>query len=393
MVDAAVKAIFADLPAYRGNPDPALREDVTHHVGEHYRRILDSFGREQPISRDDLDLTRRHAAQRVGQVTVADFIGAFHIGQRVLWNETHAVADDEPSRLAALRLVEPITRYFEVATTHAAEVYLEAQLLLAATGERRRRDALEDLLTRALGAVQRHDDTLHAVGLGARGDCIVVTAMPIDTQVDDDEHAIRGAAAALSRALKLRLAPLVVLRHREIVIVAPAPSPEDVGEVVERLRGVQQRQAADGIVLAVAMSTVHHGVARTADAYEEAAATRDLLLVEGGLAALPAMSAFDYLTIRNDPTARRLVPEAVARFVREDLAGGGTSVATLRAYVAANLNVKQAAADLHVHVNTAHYRLGRIAERTGADPRRIDDVIELVIASRLVADDPGPGAL
>ena len=36
-----------------------------------------------------------------------------------------------------------------------------------------------------------------------------------------------------------------------------------------------------------------------------------------------------------------------------------------------------------IHVNTAHYRLGRIAEKTGCDLRRLSDVIDLLIAVRL----------
>ena len=34
-------------------------------------------------------------------------------------------------------------------------------------------------------------------------------------------------------------------------------------------------------------------------------------------------------------------------------------------------------------MNTAHYRLARIAERTGCDLRRVSDLIEILIAARL----------
>jgi DNA-binding PucR family transcriptional regulator len=41
-------------------------------------------------------------------------------------------------------------------------------------------------------------------------------------------------------------------------------------------------------------------------------------------------------------------------------------------------------------VNTAHYRLGKIAERTGCDLRKISDVLELLIAIKLAQGrDPG----
>lgn len=53
------------------------------------------------------------------------------------------------------------------------------------------------------------------------------------------------------------------------------------------------------------------------------------------------------------------------------------------AYAAADLNAKAAAEELLIHVNTAHHRLGRIAEKTGCDLRRLSDAIDLLIAIRL----------
>ena len=51
--------------------------------------------------------------------------------------------------------------------------------------------------------------------------------------------------------------------------------------------------------------------------------------------------------------------------------------------MAADLNAKVAAERLFVHVNTMHYRLARIGERTGRDLRRVPDVIEMLIAVKL----------
>ena len=65
------------------------------------------------------------------------------------------------------------------------------------------------------------------------------------------------------------------------------------------------------------------------------------------------------------------------------MAEGGPLIATLREYVACDLNARRAADNLHIHVNTAHYRLSRIAERTGYDLRSVSDLIEILIAARL----------
>jgi DNA-binding PucR family transcriptional regulator len=95
------------------------------------------------------------------------------------------------------------------------------------------------------------------------------------------------------------------------------------------------------------------------------------------------MRAFDYLTLHRDDTARRLVDDRVREFVREDIASGRPLLGTLEAYLACDLNVRRAAEQLHIHVNTAHYRMERIAARTGLDLRRLADLMELVVAVRL----------
>jgi DNA-binding PucR family transcriptional regulator len=98
---------------------------------------------------------------------------------------------------------------------------------------------------------------------------------------------------------------------------------------------------------------------------------------------LTEMSAFEYLTLRPDATAGRLIAPAIHEFVSHDRSEGAPLITTLRAYVDCDLNARRAAERLHIHVNTAHYRLGRIAERTGCDLRRISDLIEILIAARL----------
>ena len=385
LVASGTRAIFAESPAYSTHVDPALRRDVSVHVREHYQAALDSFRHRRVATREDLLFIRRHVGLRVEQLSVADFIGAFHAGQRVLWDATLALAQDDASRRAVLGLVTYIVRYFDVATTHAAEVYLEAEQLLSAAGERLRRDVLENLLAGAAPAPGPRLDALLDTGLQPRDECLVIAAKPVSAP--DDVHALRGAAAALARVPRRAVLPLTVIRHDEIVVVC-STSNTDIARLTARLDDVQCRLAEQGTALAIGISTVHHGFAGIPDAYREAAGARDLVLPNAGLLALPAMSAFDYLVSNGNATVRRLIPAAVRRFVAQDAASGGALMATLKAYAAADLNVKQTAEDLHIHVNTAHYRLAKIAERTGGDLRHVDDVIELLIAARL-ALEPG----
>ncbi|MBE3596779.1 MAG: helix-turn-helix domain-containing protein [Hydrogenibacillus sp.] len=59
---------------------------------------------------------------------------------------------------------------------------------------------------------------------------------------------------------------------------------------------------------------------------------------------------------------------------------------TVRALWAERLNVSRAARSLEVHRNTLLYRLGRLKEATGLDPRRFDDALALYILARLAPD-------
>jgi len=147
---------------------------------------------------------------------------------------------------------------------------------------------------------------------------------------------------------------------------------------------LRQRQ----IALAAGVSTVRAGLSEAGDAYAEARIARDGLGPAAGVLALPLLSSLDYLVLRDDETARRLIRPRVRRFVEEDSAAGGALITTLVEFAASDLNAVAAAERLHLHVNTAYYRLDRIAERTGCDVRRLADVMELLIAFRLLGAFP-----
>ena len=377
--DEAAARILSEIPAYR-DFDDQLRRDVRAHVFSHLSASLQALTADRDVTREDLLFVRPHAARRTRRVSVTDFIQAFYVGERVLWDAALDLARDEESRRAALAFASHLPRYFEVATTHAAEVYLEAQEELAATGERIRRDLLEDLLAgRELEPGPRLD-AARGAGLRDGSSLQVILATPGQSPVD--EELLRGGAAALARATGGPTLPLAVVRRDEIVVVIP--STEALAAALTfRLAGVQERLAEAGLPLTVTVSTAVTGLAEIPEGYREARMLRSALGPVPGVRSLTEMSAFEYLTFRPDATAGRLIVPAIHQFVAEDAREGAPLIATLRAYVDCDLNARRAAERLHIHVNTAHYRLGRIAERTGRDLRRPRDLIEILIAARL----------
>src|SRR5262245_58978091 len=381
MVAAAADAIWEQVPAYQASGDPGLRANVVAHVASVFRVFMSVLDRDTPVTRDDFAGTSEQAARREAQgISLADFLRAFRIGQQSLWQSVLAASRDDPEqREAALGLVAPIMAVIEIGSTVAAEAYAEAQQHRLAEHDRARRDLLEDLLARRAVTGQQKRSILENAGL--RPESQVLVASAVLTKDRSAAHALTDAAEVFAGERGRR--GLTVVRQQEIIVVLPVTGAGGTRAAISAIQRACDDLRAKNVLLSAGVSTAHAGLREVPDAYAEAMVARDALNEGHGVLALPLLSAFDYLVLREGPTAQRLIRSEVARFVTEDAAAGGALIATLAEYAACDLNAKTAAARLHLHVNTAYYRLERIAERTGCDLRNLNDVVELLIAIRL----------
>jgi sugar diacid utilization regulator len=386
LVAAAAEAIWTQVPAYHDSVDERLRDDVAVHVAAVFRVFLASLTDDRPARRADFANTRDQATRRVGQgISLADFLKAFRIGQLTLWQGVlDAARGDQEAREAALLLVAQLMDVIELGSTVAAEAYVEAQQHRLAERDRVRRDLIEDLLAGRTTFTGQKRSILAAAGLGPDTRLLVTAAAPAGDAPDD--QTLAQAASAMSGTRDTAGSRLSMLRQEEIVGVLPVPRGGAEAAVSSVRRAYGQLRQQD-VRLAIGVSTVHTGLHEVPDAYAEALVARDGLGASDGVLALPTLTAFEYLMLRESQTAQRLIRPEVKRFVVDDAATGGALIVTLLEYAASDLNAKIAAKRLHKHVNTAYYRLERIAERTGCDLRRLADVVELVIAIRLLGAD------
>ncbi|WP_052422882.1 PucR family transcriptional regulator [Nonomuraea candida] len=393
LVDVAVATMRAEIPAYEAQ-GPAFHADVRDQVAKHYRAKLAVLLEERTVTFEDISFTRRAAMRRArAGVALADYINAFRVGQQVFWE---AVVERSGQRFAgceaALSLAAPLMRYCDFASTHAANAYMEFQQYAAAEAVRESRDLLETLLAGAVPTRGRELAAAQAHGLApdARTPLLVVTAVLAGLSADP-EDARHVACAAVARIAGNGTRTLSVVRQSEIVaipVLGPGNGPE---ELCDRLQAAVAGLAAEGIRLAMGVSTVCTGAAQIPAAYEEARAVLEFVPEEGGVAALPRITPFQYLALKADDTARNLVDARITSLLSEDRARGGVLTATIRAFAAADLNLRAAAEQLQIHPNTAQYRLRRIQERTGRSLRSINDLVELLVAIALHDARPVPG--
>lgn len=404
LAGTAARTMRAEIPAYAAQ-DETFHADVRNQVTQHYRSKLAVLLEDRTVTFDDIAFTRRAGMRRARSgVALADYINAFRVGQQVFWESVVKRAGRSfAGHEAALSLVTPLMRYCDFASTHAANAYMEFQQYATAEAVRESRDLLETLLAgntptrgQQLAAAQAH-----GLGPDTRTPLLVLIAIllprtarsggeSVATGPDRGADARHAACAAIARTAGNGTRTLSVVRQSEIVAIPALGPGVDAEQLCDRLQTVRENLLGEGIALAMGVSTVIAGTAQIPQAYQEARTVLEFLPEEGGVAALPRITAFQYLALKADDTARHLVDPRITALLAEDRARGGVLTATIRAFAADDLNLRACAERLQIHPNTAQYRLRRIRERTGRNLRRINDLLDLLVAIAL-QDTLSPG--
>lgn len=388
MAEASMRRFQREIPGYALIDDPSLVDDVVAHVREHHGALGAVVTSGQAPTAEQLEFIRPHASLRARRgVPLADFMHAFRLGHLVVWENVLELAEeDEDGMRAALDFAGQLLTYIDHASTHAAEAYIEAQQLLVAEGDRVRRDLLEDLLAGREPTGGARQAAARAAGLQTGTSCVVIVGTPVSEPAD--ALALRRAAARIAKELGGPLPPLAVARRDEAVIVC-ALVDRDPTDLDGPLRRASVQLSTEGTSLALGASTAHAGASEIGVAYREARAAIECLPPTGGVLCLSNLRVSDFLTMRPDPTALRLVDSRIRKFLEEDAAGDHTLTKTVLEYAAADMNARIAAERLFIHVNTAYQRLDRIAAKTGLDMRRFADVQELLVAAKLLGGTAG----
>jgi hypothetical protein len=389
VTEAGVAAIRNEIPAYAAQRDERFLADLASQVRLNYSTTLSTMIEERVTTSDDIAFIRG-AAMRRAEIGFAleDYLAAYRVGQLVLWDAMVECAGDSPAgREAALTLAAPLIRFIHLASTLAGQAYVEFRQLAVAEADRHRRDLLEVLLAGELPTRGPLHATARTHGIGSDTRALVVAAGPAGPQ--SGPEAMQAASSAIARA-GVSEAALVVVRQGEIVAVAPLGPGADPAKLAARIDELQQRLAGEGTPLAIGVSTVAAGVVEVPRAYQEARAARECLAGRAGVVAIPRLAPFDYLVLRADDTAHRVVDPDLRAFLADDLARGGVLSSTVETFARADLNLRAAAERLHVHPNTAQYRLRRIEEKTGRNPRRVADLLDLLVAISLERRTQGP---
>jgi sugar diacid utilization regulator len=314
---------------------------------------------------------------------------AYRLGLREIWRALVELAGEAGGpQETVIEVTAHALAYTDAISLAVTDAYSRAAQRRRADVEGERRDLLEDLL-----AGREVDGRAEELGVDLRIPLAMVVAGPPSTSAPRsgaavpgpagtpgeesvDHETLRRAAHAFERqAGTAPRSAFVVLHHGRVVALAPigrggiADLRNRVGRALSALARAGHDSLAAGISLPLTtLADAAHGHIEATRALRHAPA--------GTVVALSDVRLFDYLIEHAGTTARRIVPDW-ASALDPDL------VATLRTFAAHDLNAAQTAPALNVHPNTVRYRLDRVLELTGRDPRHFLDLVDLLAAVAL----------
>jgi hypothetical protein len=378
-----VGAMREEIPEYgqllggpgggRGSASAGFRREVLTHALAHVDAFVRSGRTGRPPEPAEIDFVRDRAEQRARELLPLEaLLQAYLLGQRVWYEAIVEAAGDTAEDLRAVGLLTTTTfPYTYAISALAAESYSRASQEAVSERDRARRDLLDGLL--ASGADPTVDQVRRARQLGLDPDATYVVVIATASG-----HPLHLVVEAIAR----HLSTFTVPRHEEVVGLVATRDAREARSALER--AAERAERSHGLALRAGAGTPFTGLGNVARGYAEAHQALRQATAGRPAVALEDLSLLEHLTATADASARNLVPDGVRRLAAEPVLA-----ATLRAYAEADLNVMETARRLDVHPNTVHYRLGRVQQISGRDPRRFGDLLELFAGLRLLGAPGG----
>ena len=378
IADEIAECTMAEVPGFAPINDRLLFAEIRALSRQHLDAFVEATRSGRPPRPEILAAARERAIRRAREmVPLASLLHSYLIAQRLI---SAAIAreggEDAQSRGAALALTARTFDYNITITTAMADAYVEVVQGDLAELDSARRGLIEALLTSQPDT--RPVLTRRAIGLGFDPDRAYVVVVAFVGSPESTPP--RWAAQAIARSSgRPERSAFVISRERDLVALLDAAGGNPPRVVLQRAAAAIHQ--TNGVMLRAGIGTQFVGLDGFSASYQEARRAlrhthphRPFVFGPGD------MLLFDELTTAGGDGAVRLIPETTRQVLAD-----GTLRVTLEAFVEADLNVAAAANALSLHPNSLRYRIRRIAEKTGRDPQKLADLLELIAAARVIS--------
>jgi hypothetical protein len=347
----------AEIPSYQRLPESVLMGQIfdvsRRNVELFFRSVTDGV---EPSDEELVEL-RTSARNRASEgMPLEDLLHAYRVGGRLGWRALLAAADGPEEHRVLLGAAELLMRYVDQVSAAVAQTYLYERQHLVSEEERVLRGLLESLVRdQPASAEMRAAASRIGFPIEHRYRAFVATVG------DSPAHSQARVAASL-RARGV----LALTEGDRVAGLAPAAATSDLFAEPKMLFGLAPPAPRDELE----------------DLLEELRVLVELGRGAGRVVGELAPEAFlAELLLARSPRLARLARERVLGPLDDHRnSRSGNLVPTLVTFMECQLDRRRAAARLHVHPNTLDYRLRRIAELTGLDLGRPDDITTVTLA-------------
>jgi PucR C-terminal helix-turn-helix domain/GGDEF-like domain len=397
----AFEHLQRESPEYRNSVDAEFARESKTHCNELLRTIVAiAARREQKPGVNPFEFVRTHAQWRARhRVPLIASLHAYRLAHRTYWELTREALPRHAKKKQAINSLTTLSDFWIALFDHVGAVLAEAHAveegLIVAQSTRTYVALIDDLLQgrQPHRAEARQLCALCGIRSGASLAVLVAQLQQAGNGAPvDREAALRSFVRLIEQVLpRATFGNLTAIRNNEVVAIVCSDANTGRGLIQALRRSGFSRRAANGQGVRVGISADAAQFSRLPLAVEEAR-----LAIEFTSASQPHLHFADidlreFLLRRADRAAVRLVPEWARKFGLTEDEQLRELRRTIRVFADCNFNVKQTARRLSVHTNTVYFRLNRINNLTGLNPRTYSGTSDLLTALRLIEIHDGGG--
>jgi hypothetical protein len=389
---AALDGLQRENPQFERATSKQFRDEALGHCNDILQLMLAiAQGCASGLEPDPFDFVATHAVRRARQqFPLAGSLNAYRLAHKGYWevmrNAVAALQGPESEKTDCLMILsEFLLEFFDRVSGVLTDGYITEEKRLVARRARTHVALIEDLMHGRQPGDLEAQALCERCGIRAGASMAVVIGRPRTTG-NGGTAGHSGALARLSERFHQALdspalVMLIDIRNDEVLAI--------IAGGAETSRRVQQALGA----AAAELTEVNAGIGISLDASEIAALPQAYQEAERAVefteSARPLMHFADidlmeFLVRRPDAAALRLIPDWAGRFLDIDNGKSGELTRTISQFADCNFNVKRTARHLDLHTNTVYFRLNRIRELTGIDPRSYSGLSLLLTTVRML---------
>jgi sugar diacid utilization regulator len=387
----ALDGLQRENPQFERAASPQFRAEALGHCNDILKSMLAiASGSARAFADDPFQFVASHAVRRARQqFPLAGSLNAYRLAHKGYWevmrdSVLNASAAEGDKTDCLMLLSEFLLEFFDRISGIMTDAYIAEQKRTIARHTRAHVALIEDLLHGRQPGDLEAQELCERAGIGS-GAGVAIAIARIGSASNGRLIDRAAELERLSEFFRKALAPqkfghLIDIRKDEVLAIVSGAA-ETAKQFAKALRDAAEQPDH---AARVGISLDAREISALPQAYQEAERAVEFATKTRPIMHFAEIDLMEFLVRRPDNAARRLIPDWAGRLVDADSGKQGELSRTISHFADCNFNVKRTARRLNLHTNTVYFRLNRIRELTGIDPRSYSGLSLLLTTLRML---------